>query len=330
MTTYSASLSENWAETNPFTITANCPEDLSVKVFEAPKRGKTVLILGAIHGNETVGPEAIHQLMDRLNNQDIIQEEGRIVCIPVCNPEAYKQKIRQIHENLNRVIDEDAINVLAEFYEKKLAAFIMEMIKQSDLLLDIHSTLREALPFTVTAASDVETMAMADAVGCSKNIIDIDDPKRPDYTTVRYAAKHGIPAVLLESGQHDDPLALQAATQAIMNVLGFQGIVKYEPQRINAEPSENLKITETFFNDEVAEYCNTECPFHGQTYNKGDHIARLNDGRIIVAPLDGTAVLFPNKGIAENQKAGAEQFYLSVPLSSYEPGIRLSLYDINI
>ena len=37
--------------------------------FSAKEKGINILILGAIHGNETAGPKAISRLIDEINNE---------------------------------------------------------------------------------------------------------------------------------------------------------------------------------------------------------------------------------------------------------------------
>jgi predicted deacylase len=98
--------------------------------------GKKLLILGAIHGNETCGTYAIQEIIQKINEHKIIIKRGSISCIPICNPKAYKAGQRYIEKNLNRTITYHK-NPL--WYEDLLANEIIKQIKKCDYILDLHS-----------------------------------------------------------------------------------------------------------------------------------------------------------------------------------------------
>lgn len=72
--------------------------------FEAPEEGIKLLILAAVHGNETAGTKACNRLMAELNSGMVTLKKGFLTIVPVCNPEAYRKDVRCVEENLNRVM----------------------------------------------------------------------------------------------------------------------------------------------------------------------------------------------------------------------------------
>ena len=72
--------------------------------FRGEKDGISLLILAAVHGNETAGTQASFRIIDEFNRGALRLTCGHLTLVPVCNPEAYRKDVRSIDENLNRVI----------------------------------------------------------------------------------------------------------------------------------------------------------------------------------------------------------------------------------
>ena len=64
--------------------------------------GKTLAVMGGVHGNEVCGPAAITRLLSDLDSGVIVLQRGTLQVIPVANPRAYAQKTRFVERNLNR------------------------------------------------------------------------------------------------------------------------------------------------------------------------------------------------------------------------------------
>ena len=105
--------------------------------FDGKEEGVTLLVFGAVHGNEIAGKLAINKLIDEINKKNITIKSGKLILVPVCNPLANEKDVRQIDENLNRVMK---FHENPKTYEQKLANEICELIKECDVLLDLHST----------------------------------------------------------------------------------------------------------------------------------------------------------------------------------------------
>ena len=106
-------------------------------VFNGENNGLNLLILGGVHGNETAGVKAGLKVISELQQGKIKLKNGRLTIVPVCNPEAYKKGVRSVEENLNRVMK---IHQNPQSYEQRLANEICPLIKESRMLLDLHST----------------------------------------------------------------------------------------------------------------------------------------------------------------------------------------------
>ena len=72
--------------------------------FMSNKDGLSLLVLAAIHGNETAGVRACHRVIQEFQSGRLKLTQGSLTLVPICNPEAYKKDVRCIDENLNRVI----------------------------------------------------------------------------------------------------------------------------------------------------------------------------------------------------------------------------------
>ena len=73
-------------------------------LFEGAKEGKSLLLLGCVHGNEVAGEYALKRLVNEIKTGEIVIKKGKLTIVPVCNELANKKDVRQIDENLNRVM----------------------------------------------------------------------------------------------------------------------------------------------------------------------------------------------------------------------------------
>ena len=190
--------------------------------FDSGAPGTHLLVLGAVHGNEVAGPNAIFKIIDDIQTYKIHLKTGRITFVPICNLQAYDQDVRQIEENLNRIIK---YHKNPTTYEQKLANEIVPLIEQCDALLDLHSTHCPGdVPFVFCDYPTPENMKMINAldvnyvllgwpqiyVGCS----DISD-----YSTERCAFECHKAGITLECGYHKESDSVTVAYNAIMNLL---------------------------------------------------------------------------------------------------------------
>ena len=105
-------------------------------VYQALEAGPALTILGAVHGNERCGPEAIRRLIAALDAGEAALRRGTLQMMPVVNPKAYAQNVRFVERNLNRQLypkDEK------QHYEDHLDPIVCGLLDRTDVLLDLHS-----------------------------------------------------------------------------------------------------------------------------------------------------------------------------------------------
>lgn len=293
--------------------------------FDSGKPGKEILLLGAIHGYETCGTEAIEAFMSKLNNGETLLNEGRVTCVPVCNPEAYKQGKEFIDRNLNRMMrrrDPEDIN----FYEDELANFLCPYMERADVLLDIHSYTTKGGPFVFLGATDGAEFDYANALDVkhmvygfadayqnadprpdlAKNDPDAALKRDPSYSTgtTEYARKFGALALTLEGGQHSDPRAIQVATDAIEKACAHFGII--QPDTPDNAEKLYLKVLKPVWKEGRGQLSQEFENFAKIT--QGQLLAQYEDGRQIISEVDGYLVM--PRASAE---PGMEWFYYAVP-----------------
>ena len=64
--------------------------------------GPRLIVLGAVHGNETCGERAIERVIGDIDQQRIAIKRGRVSFVPITNPLAHQRNQRAGDRNLNR------------------------------------------------------------------------------------------------------------------------------------------------------------------------------------------------------------------------------------
>ena len=78
------------------------PTGLSVYQFAGFQPGPKLIILGAVHGNETCGTEALQRLNREIDSGEVTINKGTLTILPITNPLAYQFQRRHGDRNLNR------------------------------------------------------------------------------------------------------------------------------------------------------------------------------------------------------------------------------------
>ncbi|MET9680398.1 succinylglutamate desuccinylase/aspartoacylase family protein [Streptomyces coeruleorubidus] len=229
----------------------NIPVDLGPTTVDIPlilvngsRPGPTVVLTGGIHGGEFVGTEAATRLGGLLESEDV---SGQVVICPVANPPAvYDGRLGKSPldgVNINRVFPGDKEGGPTE----RLAAWLFEnVISGADAYADLHSgaideTLLDFVGYRPTSDEelDAKTRAMADAVGYERVLRGRD---AQGGNTHAAAARQGIPAILIETGQLGDrgPDQTRTLLDGLYRLLHHLGITE-APQDVapvTAQPRE--------------------------------------------------------------------------------------------
>lgn len=282
---------------------------LNVITFESGKPGPRLAMTGAVHGNEICGTQALQRLAEELQRGDIRLEAGRLLLIPIANPEAYKQNRRFVEANLNRVFRRHEAPTA---YEHHVANDLCAALADSNVLIDFHSIHSRGEPFVLRfnevspreeallLALGVPAMVEGWAEAYQRSLPGIDMGQ--DMHSHAYMRSLGGIAAGVECGQHDDPAAVTVAYEAARRALVHLGMVA--GTAAPAAPPKRLLVEEVVFSPTGQERFSRNF-IHGEALAAGELIGTLADGTPARAPRD-CLILFPRAGCPK----GEEWYYL--------------------
>ena len=112
------------------------PGSLRVHQWVGFAPGPRLIVLGAVHGNETCGTQAIGRLLGEFDDGTLRLARGVLTLVPVTNPLAYRLGRRQGDRNLNRNL---RITREPMDFEDRVANALCPLLQAHDVLLDLHS-----------------------------------------------------------------------------------------------------------------------------------------------------------------------------------------------
>ena len=128
---------------NPSEVNLN---SLGVLGIKTEREGPRLLVLGAVHGNETCGPRAIERVMADFDSEKLQLVRGNVTFVPISNPLAYQRGQRIGERNLNRNL---RVTPEPKDYEDRIANALCPLIGQHDAVLDLHSFQSPGEPFAM-------------------------------------------------------------------------------------------------------------------------------------------------------------------------------------
>ncbi|MFF5980632.1 succinylglutamate desuccinylase/aspartoacylase family protein [Streptomyces olindensis] len=209
--------------------------DIPLILVNGSRPGPKVVLTGGIHGGEFVGTDAAARLAGLLEPEEIT---GEVVICPVANPPAvYDGRLGKSPldgVNINRVFPGDPNGGPTE----RLAAWLFEnVISGADAYADLHSggideTLLDFVGYRLASDDvlDAKTRAMAHAVGYERVLIGRNAQGGNSHAA---AARQGIPAILIETGQLGDrePDQTRTLLDGLYRLLHHLGVIE-EPQHV--------------------------------------------------------------------------------------------------
>jgi predicted deacylase len=297
--------------------------------------GARLVVLGAVHGDETCGTRAIERIVREIDAGALRLASGRLTLVPVTNPLAYEHGRRAGDRNLNRKL---APTDMPREYEDHVANWLCPLLAAHEVLLDLHSFRAPGVPFVFIGPGDnagtlepffqaAREEALAVRLGVGRAVdgwlatyaagvaqrhelaaslpgakLDLDP--RYGIGTTEYMRSVGGWAVTLECGRHDDPEAPEVAYRAIVNTLAHLGLVD-APDPAPVERIETLSLSDVVDKLAAADaFARTWSSF--DPVAAGALIGTRGDGTPVSAPYDAT-IVFPNPAA----EAGQEWFYLA-------------------
>ncbi len=304
--------------------------------FQAFAPGPRLIVLGAVHGNETCGTRAIQRTVAALEAGELVLQRGRLTLVPVTNPLAYNKQQRNGDRNLNRNL---APNGAPQDFEDRIANALCPLLAAHDVLLDLHSFQSTGEPFVMLGPVDntgalepfahaaqeqalalrlgprriVEGWLGTYAVGVQRRLARTAPTERaqllstdPRYGvgTTEYMRGTGGYALTLECGQHQDPQAPEVAWQAILRTLAHLQMVD-APTPDATTGVEFLRLTEVVDKLHASDSFSRAWSSYDAVV-AGQNIGTRHDGTPVVASASGF-IVFPNASAV----AGNEWFYFA-------------------
>lgn len=292
--------------------------------------GPRLIVLGAVHGNETCGTRAIERVLGEIDRGELRIECGALSLVPIANPLAYARSNRQGERNLNRRLQPTAE---PRAYEDFIANRLCPWLAAHDVLLDLHSfrgageafvmrgppnNLGALEPFAHAQAEAglaahlgprriVEGWMRAYAQGAARRRArGLPEDADPSYGigTTEYMRSCGGYGVTLECGQHADPTAPDVGHRAIRQALALLGLADIA---LAPPPPqfENLCLSEVVDREHAGDHFVREWRSF-DALRAGEVIAQRADGSAVRAPAAGH-IVFPDPGAAP----GHEWFYFA-------------------
>lgn len=169
-------------------------------------------VMGSIHGDEPAGKKAIEEFLaeDR--------EFRKPVQFVVGNEKALEEGERFLESDLNRSFPG---NPDSEYYEERLAAEIMDVVKDTKLL-DIHTTHSYPLPFATCSSLKEEIIDMIESTGVKNAAyFPADEGNITEHTK----------GIVVEAGFQGTQQAVENAKGVIKNFLVLQRVIDGKARR---------------------------------------------------------------------------------------------------
>lgn len=305
--------------------------------------GTRLIVLGAVHGNETCGTQAIERVMQEIVEGSVKLRAGSVTFVPVTNPLAYARRQRTGDRNLNRNLFPSET---PREFEDHVANWLCPLLAAHDVVLDLHSFHTGGEPFVMLGPEDnagtlepfaraAEEEALALRLGVRRFVDgwldtyalgirqraahrptepqDASGDLRFGIGTTEYMRTVGGYGLTLECGQHDDPEAPHVAYRAIRNALVHLGIAAGSVP-LAVDDIEGLRlyrvIDRMHLDDRLSRDWASFDPLRA-----GEMIGVRHDGTPLLADCDGYLV-FPNPAALPGQ----EWFYLAKPSPRFGGG----------
>ncbi len=306
---------------------------IDILQYRSLARGSRLIVLGAVHGNETCGTKGIQRVAGEFAAGALTLARGSLTLVPIANPVAYARGHREGDRNLNRDFRE---SVSPETAEDRIANHLAPLLAAHEVLLDLHSfssqgeafvfigppdNSAELEPFAKAAQEEALAailgprrivhgwmQAFAAGVAARKGAgvagSAINDSVAYGVGTTEFMRARGGCAVTLECGNHADPQAPEVAYQAIHRTLAHLGLID-RPAPASTGTKEVIELHEV--HDRRAAADTFAQPWRSfDRLQKGQVIGQRADGQALIAPQDGY-VVFPNP----NALPGREWFYFA-------------------
>lgn len=203
------------------TLPDHTPVGLSIEVLHGKRKGPTMFVSAAVHGDEVIGVEIVRRL---LRSPQLSALRGTLMVIPVVNSYGFLSRSRYLPDrrDLNRCFPGHPSGSLGS----RLAyIFLNDVVLRCDFGVDLHSAAihRTNLPQVRVSPGDRTTYKMAMDFGAP---VVLTSGLR-DGSLRAVAAKNGVPIVLYEAGEglRFDEMAVRAGVAGVLRVMRGQDML---------------------------------------------------------------------------------------------------------
>lgn len=194
--------------------------------------GPTLVVLGAVHGDEYEGVETIPEVY-RWVAPDTLR--GALLMVPICNVPAYESVLRSSPIdglNLARVFPGDPDGTITQ----RIAYWITQkLFKPADFVIDLHSGgVSAEIPSLIgyTHSDDeLGRRSRAGALAFGAPVVWEHPPPMPPGRSLSAATDLGIPAIYTEAGGggYAHPADVDCFTTGVINVMKHLDMLDGEP-----------------------------------------------------------------------------------------------------
>jgi len=305
------------------------PSSLAVYQFAGLQTGPKLIVLGAVHGNETCGAVAIQKIRQDIESGMMHIDRGTLTMIPITNPLAYQNRRREGQRNLNRNM---RVTSTPQDFEDLVCNVLCPMLAAHDVLLDLHSLHTPGIPFAMigppnnqgnlepfSRANEEEDFALSLGIHrfvegwldtyargvTERQVRGMDANVDYGIGTTETMRRFGGIGITLECGQHEDVSAPRLAYTAICKALSHLGMTTSTASSEKQHRNQVIQIYRVV--DRL--HCDDQFSREWRSFEsvkQGDLIAYRKDGTALSAEQDGW-IVFPNPNAPVDQ----EWFYLA-------------------
>ena len=296
------------------TVSLYTDTNMSIPIFvkRGKRKGPTLFVSAAIHGDELNGIEIISRL---INNKKIDSLKGTLIAVPFVNGYGVLSQSRYLPDrrDLNRSFPGSKRGSLAG---RIANLFLNEIVAKCDYGIDLHTGAihRTNLPQIRANLDDPETLEMAKAFGIPVLL----NANLRDGSLRQEANDLGVKILLYEAGEalRFDELSIRAGVKGIINVMRHLGLLnKSRAKTHTTEPfvanqSSWVRATDSGFINHKSEL--------GDYVEKGDILATIKDpfGKVldnVVSNAKGIIIGKQNIPLAQEGEAMYHIAYFNKP-----------------
>lgn len=202
------------------------PVSIRAQVWNATAPGPTVLVSGAIHGDEINGSGIVREI---IRSKPFRLLKGTLVLVPVVNVLGFEQHTRYMPDrrDLNRFFPGKLDGSLTSRFAR---AFFDEIVLRCDYVMDVHSAAWTRTNFPNVRA-DLSVPAVAELASFLCCEIMVND-KGPKGSLRQEAVRAGVATILLEAGEVNkvEPRVVEFGLRLVTNGLSGLGMIDSKTQ----------------------------------------------------------------------------------------------------